>query len=420
MDALKIQGGTDLVGEVQVFGSKTASLAVMAAALLASGESVLGGAPNSADVRNLGRVLEHMGAKVSRRGANIQLNTGQLSSQKVPSELTSVMRASILVLGPLLARFGYAEVSMPGGCAIGTRPIDQHLKGLKELGASVMVKHGYIVAHAYGGLHGAKVTFDIRTVTGTANLMLAASLADGITELKNASQEPELRDLAACLISMGAFIEGVGTDHIIIRGCKELNPYTHTVTADPIECGTLLVAGALAGNPLTVKGCGDGYQVASVVDKLRAVGARVEVNGNSITVYKAARPQAVDLLTGPYPGFPTDMQAQFMALLSVAEGTSVVTETVWSSRFTHAAELSRLGANITVVGDHATIHGVPQLFGSTVVATDIRAGACLVLAGLIAEGATIVRCIYHMDRGYERLDHKLGTVGAHISRFKES
>jgi UDP-N-acetylglucosamine 1-carboxyvinyltransferase len=329
------------------------------------------------------------------------------------------MRASILVLGPLLARFGKAKVSLPGGCAIGARPIDQHLKGLEKLGAEIHIEHGYVVAAAPNGLTGAEISFDMPTVTGTENLLLAATLAKGTTVLRNCAQEPEVTDLALALTRMGAEIHGAGTHEITIHGQPSLKPFSHTVVADRIECGTFLVAGALAGAPLTVVGGVLEHQQA-LIDKLRAIGAQVTVEGtNRITVERAAAPKAVDVQTAPYPGFPTDMQAQLMALLSLSHGTSVIAETIFENRFMHVAELDRLGAKIRVDGGRAVIHGVPSLSGSIVMATDLRASACLVLAGLVAEGETVVRRIYHLDRGYEQLESKLRAVGAEISRFKE-
>lgn len=419
MDALKITGGRLLRGEVHVSGSKNAALPIMAAALLAEGPSTLKGAPKLADVGTLCQVLGHMGVAVHWDGANVTLDATHISQQEAPYELVRTMRASILVLGPLLARFGRAKVSLPGGCAIGARPIDQHLKGLTQLGARITIEHGYVIAEAPDGLQPGEVIFDMPTVTGTENLMLAAALIDGKTQLRNAACEPEIIDLAVALGRMGAQIEGAGTEHIVIIGQKKLAPYTHRVIADRIECGTFLVAGALAGDSLTVVG-GVAEHQSALIAKLRAIGAQVTVRGDRIDVQRPECPKAIDIQTAPYPGVATDMQAQLMALLSVAEGASVITETIFENRFMHVAELDRLGAHIRVEGKRAVVQGVAQLSGSTVMATDLRASACLVLAGLVAEGETVVRRVYHLDRGYEQLERKLAQVGADIERIKEA
>ncbi|KAK1548423.1 hypothetical protein Q3G72_022232 [Acer saccharum] len=419
MDALKIQGGRLLTGEIHVSGSKNASLPIMAAALLAEGASILKGAPKLADVHTLCQVLGHMGVGVTWEGSHLSLDATHIGQQEAPYDLVRTMRASILVLGPLLARFGRAKVSLPGGCAIGARPIDQHLKGLGQLGANISIEHGYVVAEAPNGLHAGEVIFDMPTVTGTENLMLAAALIDGKTQLRNAACEPEIVDLAVALGRMGAHIEGAGTEHIVITGQKKLKPFVHRVVADRIECGTFLVAAALAGNPLTVVGGVAEHQVA-LIGKLRAIGAQVDIEGERIRVQRPKQAKAVDIQTAPYPGIPTDMQAQLMALLSVAQGASVITETIFENRFMHVAELDRLGAHIRVEGKRAVVQGVQQLSGSTVMATDLRASACLVLAGLIADGETIVRRVYHLDRGYEQLEQKLAQTGAQIERIKQA
>ena len=418
MDAFKIQGGVRLRGEVQVSGSKNASLPIMAAALLSSGNSVLQGVPDLADVRAFTQVLEHIGVRTKRAGDALELDASSIGQYEAPHELMRTMRASILVLGPLVARFGSAKVLLPGGCAIGARPIDQHLKGLVRLGAEIELEHDYVLASAPRGLRGAEVVFDMPTVTGTENLLLAATLARGTTVLRNCAREPEIIDLVAALCAMGANIEGVGTDEITVRGCPELQPYTHRVIADRIECGTFLIAGALAGDPLTVVGGVVEHQMA-LIGKLRAVGVEVNIDGNRITVARPSTIRAVDVQTAPYPGFPTDMQSQFMALLASGKGTSTITETLFENRFMHVAELNRLGANIHVDGGSAIVSGIPQLSGSMVTATDLRASACLVLAGLVADGETVVRRIYHLDRGYEQLEVKLRAVGARITRFTE-
>ncbi|MBN1959936.1 MAG: UDP-N-acetylglucosamine 1-carboxyvinyltransferase [Deltaproteobacteria bacterium] len=418
MDALKIIGGRSLKGQVRISGSKNASLPIMAAALLASGKSVLDNVPELADVYTLGKVLEHMGVKVERIGHCLHIDASYLNHLEAPYELVRTMRASILVLGPLLARFGEAKVSLPGGCAIGARPIEQHLQGLERLGATIKVEHGYVIASAKK-LLGTELILDMPTVTGTENLMLAASLAQGVTTIRNAAREPEIVDLAKALSSMGVHIEGAGSECIIIHGNSDLQPYNHRVVADRIEFGTFLVAGALVGEDMAIVEGVPEHQ-AALIDKLRASGAQIQIKDHSIKISKSiGRPKPVEVQTAPYPGFPTDMQAQLMALLTVANGVSVVTENIFENRFMHVAELDRLGANIRVDGGKAIIEGVNNLSGSIVMATDLRASACLVLAGLIAEGETVVRRIYHIDRGYEHIEQRLCNLGADIVRFKE-
>ncbi len=418
MDALRIRGGKPLSGDIHVSGSKNATLPVMAAALLAEGESAISNTPDLADVTTLGKLLAQMGVGVRRDGDSLFLDATRVPNHEATYDLVRTMRASVLVLGPLVARFGEARVSLPGGCAIGARPIDQHLKGLEKLGASIRVEHGYVVASA-PRLTGAEVVFDMATVTGTENLMLAASLARGVTILHNAAREPEVVDLAQALIAMGVDIEGAGTERIVVQGRDHLRAFRHRVIADRIELGTFLVAGALAGEGLRIHG-GVAEHQAALIDKLRATGARIEREGGALRVDRApGRPRPVDVQTAPYPGFPTDMQAQLMALLARADGASAISETIFENRFMHVPELNRLGASIRVDGGRAFVHGVERLSGSTVMATDLRASACLVLAGLVAEGETIVRRIYHLDRGYDRIEAKLRDVGAAIERFKE-
>jgi UDP-N-acetylglucosamine 1-carboxyvinyltransferase len=417
MEAYRIQGGGVLRGELEVSGSKNASLPIMTAALLAEGESVLHHPPDVVDVRTLGKVLETMGAKVAWTATDVRLDATHITELEAPYDLVRTMRASILVLGPLVARFGRARVSLPGGCAIGARPIDQHLKGLEQLGAEIIIEHGYVEARA-DKLRGAEVVFDMPTVGGTENLMLAASLAEGTTVLRNVAREPEIVDLAEALKSMGAEIEGAGTQRITIHGKKQLKPFDHRVIPDRIEFGTLLVAGAMAGDPLVIVGGIPDHQ-AALLDKLRQAGAQIEIDGGRITLHRLERPKPIDMHTAPYPGFPTDMQAQLVAMLSVASGASMISERIFENRFMHVAELNRLGANIVVEGGKAVIHGVEKLSGTTVMATDLRASACLILAGLIADGETVIRRIYHLDRGYQRLGKKLRGVGAAIERFTE-
>ena len=419
MDALRIQGGTTLSSEIHISGSKNATLPIMAAAMLAPGESTLKGVPDLVDVRTLSSVLEHMGIKVRHFGGHLQIDATELSNQEAPYDLVRTMRASILVLGPLLARYGKAKVSLPGGCAIGARPIDQHLKGLRKLGATIEINHGYVEAHVKQ-LRGAEIVFDMPTVGGTENLLLAASLAQGTTILRNAACEPEVTDLAEVLVAMGAKIEGIGTDVLTIEGVNSLEPYDHRVVADRIEFGTFLVAGAICGEKLSLVG-GVAKHQASLLDKLAQAGATIhqEPELNRITISKAPTIKPVNITTAPYPGFPTDMQAQLMTLLTLAEGTSVLSETIFENRFMHVAELDRLGADIRVDGGSAVVRGVPGLSGATVMATDLRASACLVLAGLVAKGKTVVRRIYHLDRGYEHIEKKLNAAGAMIERFQE-
>lgn len=417
MDALRITGGAPLHGELRVSGSKNAALPLMAAALLADGESELHGVPDLADVRTLGKVLDHLGAQVQRDGDALRIDATTLSGDDAPYDLVRTMRASILVLGPLLARCGEAKVSLPGGCAIGARPIDQHLKGLERLGATITLEHGYVHARTER-LVGAEIVFDMPTVTGTENLMLAASGAEGTTYLRNAAREPEVVDLAAALGQMGVEIQGAGSTDIVVHGTKRLAPYHHRVVADRIELGTFLVAGAMIGRDLRIVGGVPGHQ-AVLMEKLRLSGATLDVTGDVVTVNRAARPRPVDFQTAPYPGFPTDMQAQLMTHLALADGVSLVGETIFENRFMHVPELNRLGAAIRVEGGRAVVHGVQRLSGTTVMATDLRASASLVLAGLVAEGETIVRRIYHLDRGYEHIERKLAAAGAQVERFKE-
>lgn len=420
MDALRIEGGARLHGEIPVSGSKNASLPILAATILAEGESEIRGVPDLADTRTFCKLLEHLGCKVAHRGGAVRVvavDATPVDRPEAPYDLVRTMRASILVLGPLLARFGEAKVSLPGGCAIGARPIDQHLKGLERLGARFTMEHGYVLGRAEG-LRGGEVVFDLPTVGGTENLMLAASLADGPTVLRNAACEPEIVDLAQALKSMGVEVLGAGTPCITIHPSRHLQPLNHRVVPDRIEFGTFLVAGAMAGEELAVVG-GVAEHQAALIDVLRQAGATIRVEPDRVVVSRPAVVRPVDINTAPYPGFPTDMQAQLMALLTLAQGASTITENIFENRFMHVAELDRLGANIRVDGGRAVVHGVRRLSGSTVMATDLRASACLVLAGLVAEGATIVRRIYHLDRGYEHIDGKLAHAGAHIERFAE-
>ncbi len=419
MDKILIEGGAPLLGAVQVSGAKNAALPVVAAALLAEGEHVVRNVPDLADVRTMGRLLSHAGCAFERDPAapsTVRVRTPAVVNPEAPYELVRTMRASVVVLGPLLARWGKARVSLPGGCAIGARPIDQHLKALGALGAELTLEHGYVEGRVPGGrLRGTTFTFDKETVTGTENVMMAAALAEGQTVLENCAREPEVGDLAEALVRMGARIEGAGTHQIRIQGVDSLRPLAHDVIADRIEAGTFLVAGALPGNDVTVHGARPDH-LESLLEKLRATGAALEAVPGGIRVRGDGRPRAVDVRTAPFPGFATDMQAQMMVLLALADGSSVVTETVFENRFMHVLELQRLGAEIAVDGKVAVVKGVAALSGAPVMASDLRASAALVLAGLAARGVTEVRRVYHLDRGYERIEQKLSPLGARIRR----
>lgn len=418
MDALVIEGGSPLNGAVGVSPAKNAVLPLMAAALLSPGVSRLHRAPALADVRTLGRLLGHLGARVESGDEGLRVDASDLPGREAPYDLVKTMRASVLVLGPLVARFGRARVSLPGGCAIGARPINLHLKGLEALGARVRLDHGYVEVEA-DRLEGGRVVLDLPTVTGTENLAMAASLARGRTVIENAAREPEVVDLLECLAKMGARIRGAGTAVIEIEGVEELAPFDHQPIPDRIEAGTILTAVALCGGEVMVQGARIDH-LDAVVAKLRETGAEVEASADG-SVGVRGRPPArgVDVRTSPYPGFPTDMQAQFMALLSRGRGMSVITEKVFENRFMHVPELNRMGADIAAEGASAVVRGVTRLSGARVMATDLRASAALVLAGLVAEGTTVVSRVYHLDRGYEALERKLSGLGACIRRIKE-
>ena len=416
MDRLRITGGAPLAGEVRVAGAKNAALPILAATLLTADEVVLENVPQLADVTTMGRLLSGMGARLAREGDRVVAKADAIGAAEAPYELVKTMRASILVLGPLLARFGQARVSLPGGCAIGARPVDQHIKGLRALGARLEIEHGYIVAEA-PRLTGARVVTDVVTVTGTENLMMAACLAGGETVIENAAREPEVVDLARCLNAMGARIRGAGTDRIAIDGVERLHGARHRVLPDRIETGTFLVAAAACGGDVRLTGAAPDT-LDAVLDKLREAGAGIEVGEDWIRLRASGRPRAVSLRTAPHPAFPTDMQAQFMALDCVAEGVGLITETIFENRFMHVLELQRLGAQIDIEGNTAIVRGVPRLSGARVMATDLRASASLVIAGLLAEGETIVDRIYHLDRGYDRMESRLAALGAQIERLK--
>jgi UDP-N-acetylglucosamine 1-carboxyvinyltransferase len=419
MDAIEIRGGKPLQGTVDVSGSKNAALPLIAATLLAEGSNELHNVPRLADISTMGKLLRHMGCEVERFNddttRSLAIRVGSNLLPEAPYELVKTMRASVLVLGPLLARFGKAKVSLPGGCAIGARPIDQHLKGLAALGAEIHIDHGYVEATAPRGLKGATIVFDMPTVTGTENLMMAAALAKGRTLLENAAREPEIVDLADALNSMGARVSGAGSTVITIDGVDTLRPMRHEVVADRIEAGTLVVAAAITRGDVIVRRIRMEH-LDLVAAKLRETGVKLEPLDNGVHVKGPDALKATDIRTAPYPGFPTDMQAQMMSLLTVATGSSVIQETVFENRYMHVLELGRMGADIRVDGHTAVVKGVPALSGAPVMATDLRASASLVLAGLRAEGTTTVHRVYHLDRGYERLEEKLQALGAETRR----
>ncbi len=417
MQKIVIRGGARLRGEVRVSGSKNAALPILASALLVRGRSTFRNVPALGDVRTMGRLLTRLGAHVTDAGKGVtRIDTTDAAGHVAPYELVKTMRASVLVLGPLVARGGRARVSLPGGCAIGARPIDQHLKGLEAMGARIELARGYVTATARR-LRGASIVFDMVTVTGTENLMMAAALARGRTTLENAAREPEVEELGRVLNKMGARIRGAGTSLVTIEGVEELTPIEHTVIPDRIEAGTLLVAGAITGGNVLLRDCLPEH-LEAVIAKLRAAGAEVVADGDGIRVRGKAEFRPADVSTQPFPGFPTDMQAQFMVLMTRARGQSVLSETIFENRFMHVPELSRMGADIVVEGRTAIVRGPTRLTGATVMATDLRASACLVLAALIARGTTEILRIYHLDRGYDRLDRKLRALGADVRRAK--
>jgi UDP-N-acetylglucosamine 1-carboxyvinyltransferase len=419
MDKLLIEGGQRLEGSLRVAGAKNAALPIMAASLLTDEELRLENVARLADTATMGRLLAGMGVAVGRDGQSYSLRAARLDSVEAPYELVKTMRASILVLGPLLARAGSARVSLPGGCAIGARPVDQHLKGLQALGAELAIEQGYIVARRGPGgrLRGARIVTDMVTVTGTENLMMAATLADGETVIENAAREPEIADLALCLNAMGARVRGAGTDRIVVEGVERLHGATHRIMPDRIETATFLVAAAAAGGDLTLQGAAPGT-LDAVLDKLREAGARIDAGPDWIRLRMDQRPRAVSLRTEPYPAFPTDAQAQFLALNCIAEGVARVTENIFENRFMHVLELQRLGASIDIEGHTAIVRGIDHLSGATVMATDLRASASLIIAGLVAQGRTTIERIYHLDRGYEEMERRLATLGARIERVR--
>lgn len=418
MQRLLITGGHPLKGTVAISGAKNAALPIIMASLLIDGAVTLHNVPRLNDIFTLEKIMSHIGVHikfVERHTLHIQPNT--LNTLQVPYELVKTMRASVLALGPLLARYGEAEVSLPGGCAIGARPVDLHIKGMAALGATVQIKEGYIRAQCKGRLQGADITMDLKSVTGTENIMIAAVLARGTTVIRNAAREPEVIDLANYLNTVGAQIKGAGTDTITIDGVETLTGGEYTVMPDRIEAGTFLVAAVMTQGSVRLTSI-QAQLLSDVIDKLRHMGADITVGDDEIVVTMKKRPKAIDITTAPFPGFPTDMQAQFMALNAVAQGHSRFVETIFENRFMHVQELVRMGANLTVRGNVVTCHGIQELTGAPVMASDLRASSCLVLAGLVAQGETIVERIYHLDRGYEHLEQKLTALGANVKRFE--
>ncbi|MCB4820424.1 UDP-N-acetylglucosamine 1-carboxyvinyltransferase [Roseicella aerolata] len=416
MDRIRIRGGRPLEGRIPVSGAKNAALPLMAAALLSDGPLRLLNAPDLADIATMAGLLRQHGLSVEHdKQARILTLSGAASNLEAPYDLVRKMRASVLVLGPLLARFGEAKVSLPGGCAIGTRPVDLHLKGLEQMGAEIEIEAGYVLAKASRGLKGARIIFPQVSVGATENLLMAACLADGETELVNAAREPEIGDLAECLMRMGARIEGIGTDRLRIEGTKTLTGASHRVVPDRIEAGTYAIAAAITGGKVLLEGARLDH-LGATARILREAGVEVTERPEGLRVSRMNGLSGVDVMTEPFPGFATDMQAQFMALMCVAEGASMITETIFENRFMHVPELMRMGARINYHGHSAIVRGVPKLSGAPVMATDLRASVSLVLAGLAAEGETIVNRVYHLDRGYERVEAKLAAVGADIER----
>ncbi len=415
MDKLRIRGGVALDGEAHVSGAKNAALPIMCASLLTAEPLRLSNVPQLMDVRTMAKLLRQMGVEASSLAqGHMALHASRISEPTAAYDLVKTMRASVLVLGPLLARCGRARVSLPGGCAIGLRPVDQHVKGLQAMGATIAIEHGYMNASTER-LRGARIVMDMVTVTGTENLLMAATLAEGTTLIENAAREPEVLDLARCLVAMGAQIEGAGSDVIRVEGVRSLGGAEHRVMPDRIETGTYLAAAAATRGRIRLHGAAP-ETLDATLEKLREAGAQIRVDGSTVQLESGGRPSAVSVRTAPYPGFATDMQAQFMALAAIAQGTAVISETIFENRFMHALELQRLGADIAIQGNSAVVRGVERLQGASVMATDLRASAGLVIAGLVADGETIVDRIYHLDRGYEALERKLCGLGARVSR----
>jgi UDP-N-acetylglucosamine 1-carboxyvinyltransferase len=418
VDAIRITGGRTLAGSVRISGAKNAALPILCAALLADGEHVFRNVPGLRDIGTTAKLLAHLGLDVHVDPPVVRVQGRPVDEPDAPYDLVKLMRASVLVLGPLTARYGRARVSLPGGCAIGARPIDQHLKGLEAMGAKVELHHGYVhLGVPKGRLHGAEICLDIPTVTGTENLMTAAVLARGRTTLVNAAREPEVEELARVLNKMGANVEGAGTDVIVIEGVEGLHPVDHAIIADRIEAGTYMVAAAVTGGDVLLEGVTFDH-LEALAAKMRQAGVTVEREGDGVRVVGRPPFRPVDITTAPHPGFPTDMQAQLMVMMCLAEGRSVITETIFENRFMHVSELNRMGAEIDVHGRSATVTGVPSLEGAQVMATDLRASASLVIAGLVAKGETLVRRVYHIDRGYEHIERKLSALGARVERVQ--
>lgn len=417
MDKFLIKGGARLEGELPVSGAKNSALPALAACLLTDKPVLLRRIPQVRDIRTMVRLLQHIGAEVQVTGDAVRVQAARLAAPEAPYELVKTMRASSLVLGPLVARAGYARVSLPGGCAIGARPINLHLAGLEQLGARIRQEHGYVIAEAPDGLRGGVISFDRITVTGTEDLLMAAVLAEGETVLENAAREPEVSDLAELLLKMGARIEGAGSSRIRVRGVSRLEGAEHTIIPDRIEAGTFLIAGAITAGDVLVTGCRPEHLTA-LIAKLRQTGAEIEqLRPDALRIRRPGRLQAADIITEEYPGFATDLQAQYMALATQAEGVSIITETIFENRFMHALELMRMGAEIRLEGNRAVVTGPSLLTGAAVLASDLRASASLVLAGLVARGETLIDRVYHIDRGYERIEEKLARVGANIQRL---
>jgi UDP-N-acetylglucosamine 1-carboxyvinyltransferase len=418
LDKIVIQGGAALAGEVTISGSKNAALPILVSSLLTDGKNTYTNVPDLRDIHSIRQLLAHLGAKVDSSTNVVTIDASGLKNSVAPYELVRKMRASILVLGPLVARLGKARVSLPGGCAIGARPINLHLKGIEALGASIELKHGYVEASA-GKLNGADIYFDIPTVGGTENLMMAAVLAEGETVLRNVACEPEIIALADVLNQMGANVHGAGTSVITINGVKSLDPISVSIIPDRIEAGTFLVAGALTKGDVTISHCEPDH-MREIINKLEQTGALIDIGKNSLRVRGVDVIKSADVKTMPYPGFPTDMQAQFMVLMAVADRVSLISENIFENRFIHVSELHRMGADIEISGNTAMVKGVKTLYGAPVMATDLRASASLILAGLIAKGETVVNRVYHLDRGYEAIENKFEALNARIKRVRES
>ena len=415
MDKLLITGGARLEGEIPISGAKNAALPLMACALMAEQGMVLDNLPALADTNSMCELLNHLAVETTRQGETVHFAAASAAITDAPYEIVSKMRASVLVLGPLLARYGRARVSLPGGCAIGTRPVDLHIMGMERLGATVTLEDGYVLAEAPAGLKGADIVFPVVSVGATENVLMAAALADGVTTMTNVAREPEIVDLADCLNAMGAKITGQGTDTITVHGVASLGSCRHSVIPDRIETGTFALAAAITQGQVTLTQSRPDH-LASLFSAMAASGVQVEINDHDVTITADHRPRPVDIITDPYPGFPTDLQAQFMALMCMANGTSQISETIFENRFMHVPELTRMGANIQVNGGNAVIRGVDSLTAAPVMATDLRASVSLVLAGLVAKGETVLQRVYHLDRGYDRLEEKLQNCGAKISR----